>query len=372
MKKNIYKSVLLLAVLSSSFAVVSKGDGDWQIVQSKNDIPGRSECGMAACNGKLFVLGGGGPSAVEAFDPVTAAWSSKAKTPVDMNHFQPVSYQHKIYVLEAFSGGDYPNQGNLKNVYIYDTDKDSWTTGGSLPAARSRAAAGAALYNGKLYLVSGIQHGHSSGTTNMFDEYDPATDQWKALPDAPHIRDHCAASVIKDKLYVAGGRNTSYHEPNNFMSFFSKTVLEVDCYDFKTGQWSTLAAKLPLGSGGGSMVNLRDKLYYMGGERATDTEANQPRKNVYWLDPSTSDPWKETSSLHEARNGMSAAVLNNKIYVFGGAGGGQGPAGGPGRPGGPPPGLRSAQNDTAHRQPPLPPREEGPRPPSPLEVFTLQ
>ncbi|HMC84138.1 MAG TPA: hypothetical protein VKI61_01370, partial [Chitinophagaceae bacterium] len=178
---------------------------------------------------------------------------------------------------------------------------------------------------------------------------------------------HCAAAVIKDKLYVAGGRNTSYHEPGNFMSFFGKTVLEVDCYDFKSAQWSTLAAKLPLGSGGGSMVNLQDKLYYMGGERATDKEANAPRKNVFWLDPSTDDQWKETSSLQEARNGMSAAVLNNKIYVFGGAGGGQGP--GPGGPGGPPrqPGQ---SNDTMHRPPP-PRREEGPRPGSPLEVFAI-
>lgn len=364
MKNFIYQSSLMLTVLSLSVIVVNNGDGNWQVLKTKNDIPGRSECGMAACNGKLYLLGGGGPAPVEVFDPATVTWSSKANTPVDMNHFQPVSYHDKIYVLEAFSGGGYPNQGNLKNVYIYDTNKDTWTEGGALPAERSRAAAGGALYNGKLYLVAGIQHGHSSGTTNMFDEYDPATEQWKALPDAPHIRDHCAAAVIKDKLYVAGGRNTSYHEPANFMAFFSKTVLDVDCYDFKSGQWSTLAAKLPLGSGGGSMVNLQDKLYYMGGERATDTEANQPRKNVYWLDPSTGDGWKETNSLHEARNGMSAAVINNKIYVFGGAGGGQGP-------GGPPPGQGRPQNDTAHRQPP-PPRQEGPQRPSPLEVFTLQ
>jgi N-acetylneuraminic acid mutarotase len=358
MKKPFCQNVLPLMVLLSSFTFIKGGDGDWQVLKTNNTISGRSECGMAACNGKLYLLGGGALP-TEVFDPVTLTWASKATAPVDMNHFQPVSYENKIYVLEAFTGGQYPEQPNLKNVYIYDTDKDTWTEGGALPAERSRAAAGAALYNGKLYLVAGIQHGHSSGTTNMFDEYDPKTGQWKGLPDAPHIRDHCAASVIRDKLYIAGGRNTSYHEPNNFMSFFGKTVLEVDCYDFKTGQWSTLAAKLPLGSGGGSMVNLDDKLYYMGGERATDTEANQPRKNVYWLDPATNNPWKETSSLNESRNGMSAGVINHKIYVFGGVGPKMPPM-----PDGP-------RNDTARRQPPPPPREQGPRPPSPLEVFSV-
>ncbi|MEO5593472.1 MAG: kelch repeat-containing protein [Chitinophagaceae bacterium] len=364
MKKPFRQNILPLMILLSSSVIIKSGDGKWEIVKTKNPVSNRGECGMAACNGKLYLLGGGALP-TEVFDRATLTWSSKAKAPVDINHFQPVSYQNKIYVLEAFTQGQYPEQPNLKSVYIYDTDKDSWSTGGSLPEERSRAAAGAALYNDKLYLVAGIQHGHTSGTTNMFDEYDPVTARWKALPDAPHIRDHCAAAVIKDKLYIAGGRNTSYHEAANFMSFFKKTVLEVDCYDFKTGQWSTLAAKLPLGSGGGSMVNLDDKLYYMGGERATETEPNQPRANVFWLDPSTNEQWKETNSLHEARNGMSAAVINNNIYVFGGAGPKTPPM-----PDGP-------RNDTARRQPPPPQgpppgKEDGPRPPSPLEMFSIK
>jgi N-acetylneuraminic acid mutarotase len=356
MKKPCYQNSRMAALLIPFLVLVAGGDGKWRVVETINPIANRGECGLAAANGKLYLLGGG-VLPTEVYDPATNSWTAKGSTPVDMNHFQPVAYQDKIYVLEAFTAGQYPDQPNLKNVYIYDTEKDVWTEGGTLPAERSRAAAGAALYNGKLYLVAGIRHGHSSGTSAMFDEYDPQAKQWKALADAPHIRDHCAAAVIKDKLYVAGGRNTSYHEPGNFMSFFGKTVLEVDCYDFKTSQWSTLPAKLPLGSGGGSMVNLDDKLYYMGGERATDKEANQPRANVYWLNPAGTDSWKETNGLNEARNGMSAAVLNNKIYVFGGAGPKVPPM-----PDGP-------RNDTARRQPP-PPRDRKPEPPSPLEVFS--
>jgi N-acetylneuraminic acid mutarotase len=360
MKKPLFRNFLPLLLLSP-FSLLQSGNGNWQSVKTKNPASGRSECGMAACNGKLYLMGGG-DLPVDVFDPVANTWTSRKKAPVDMNHFQPVTFQNKIYVLEAFTAGVYPEQPNLKNVYIYDTDNDLWTEGEALPADRSRAAAGAAVYGGKLYLVAGIQHGHTSGTTNMFDVYDPQTNQWTALPDAPHIRDHCAAAVVNDKLYVAGGRNTSYHEPQNFMSFFKKTVLEVDCYDFKTGQWSTLAAALPLGSGGGSMVNLHNKLYYMGGERATETEPNQPRANVFWLDPASANSWKETSPLQEARNGMSAAVLNNKIYVFGGAGPKMPPM-----PDGP-------RNDTARRMPPPPPPpiEKGPRPASPLEVFTAK
>jgi len=353
----LYQNGRMAAILLPFLLLVGGGDGKWQIVKTSNPIPNRGECGMAACNGKLYLLGGGALP-TEVYDPATNSWTAKANAPIDMNHFQPVAHQNKIYVLEAFTAGQYPEQPNLKNVYIYDTQKDVWTEGGALPPERSRAAAGAALYKDKLYLVAGIQHGHTSGTNAMFDEYDPATNQWRALPDAPHIRDHCAAAVIKDKLYIAGGRNTSYHEPNNFMSFFGKTVLEVDCYDFKSGQWSTLAAKLPLGSGGGSLVNLDDRLYYMGGERATDTEANRPRADVYWLDPAGSTSWKATASLNEARNGLSAGVLDHKIYVFGGAGPKISPM-----PAGP-------RNDTARRPPPRP-QDRRPESASPLEVFSV-
>lgn len=355
-----------------------KSIGQWQTLKTNPEAAGRGECGMAACNGKLYLLGGEGEAAaVEVFDPTTARWTKKKVAPVDMNHFQPVAYQNKIYVLSAFSGGGFPEQGNLKNVYSYDTKNDTWEAGGALPEDRRRGSAGATVYNGKLYLVNGIKHGHSSGTTNLFDVYDPATQQWSALPDAPHIRDHCAAAVVHDKLYVAGGRNTSYHEDGNYMSFFSKTVLDVDCYDFKTGSWSTLAAQLPLGSGGGSMVNLDGKLFYMGGERATATEQNQPRKNVYWLDPASNTPWQETDTLRNARNGMSAAALNHKIYVFGG--GGPGGPGGPGQPGDAPipqngnPGNPPPQNDPGGQPGPPPGGGPGsPQGPSPLEVFSLR
>jgi hypothetical protein len=61
-------------------------------------------------------------------------------------------------------------------------------------------------------------------------------------------------------------------------------------------------------------------LYYIGGERATDTDRNAPSKNTFFLDPAASNHWVETDSLNFARNGMAAAILNNKIYAAGGSG----------------------------------------------------
>jgi N-acetylneuraminic acid mutarotase len=358
MKFSVFIHLLIIFLIISAKTFAQQGQ--WDSVTTHNAVNGRSECGMAASNGKLYLIGGDGMNAVEVFDPNTQVWTKKTAPPVPMNHFEAVAFNNHIYVLEAFEGGQFPNQPNLANVYIYDTQTDSWHTGSGLTPERRRAAAGAALYNGKLYLVDGIKHGHSSGTTNIFDVYDPATDQWTALPDAPHIRDHCEAAVVDNKLYVAGGRNTSFRDPNNKITFFSQTVLEVDCYDFISGKWSTLTAKLPMGTGGGSMVNLNGSLYYMGGERATETERNTSRKNTFYLNMAIPEKWVETDSLKLPRNGMSATVLNNKIYAFGGTGG----------PGGPPPGLPANQQtkDPVPMRPPpggTPPKQDI----SPLEVF---
>jgi N-acetylneuraminic acid mutarotase len=319
MKKWILLLPVLIAVTLLAYRSI---DGQWTLVPSTNTPTARSECGLAAANGKLYLVGGDGPAMpVEIFDPATSTWTKGATAPSIMHHFQPVGLGDKVYVLDAFSDRNYPNQIPLANAYSYDTKANTWQQLTGLPEGRRRAGAGAAAYKGKLYLVAGILHGHNTGTNGLFDVYDPAKNTWTALPDAPHVRDHSMAVVVKDKLYAIGGRNTSLHDANNFMSFFDKVVLEVDCYDFKTGKWSTLAAKLPMGTGGGTCVNLDNKIYYIGGERATATQPNGPQKDVFYLDPETNSQWAAAPSLNKARNGVGGTVLNGKIYIAGGTGG---------------------------------------------------
>jgi N-acetylneuraminic acid mutarotase len=364
--RRLLRYSLLLPVVFLALTVLAqeRGNGRWQLVKTSNKIDGRSECSLVAVNGKLYLIGGDDPAQpVEVYDPKTSTWTKKAMAPVVMHHLQVVGLGDKVYVLDAFYEGGYPDQVPMPNVYSYDTKKDTWEKLAEIPADRRRAGAGEAVHNGKLYLVCGITHGHRSGTSSMFDEYDPATNTWKTLPDAPHIRDHSMAVVVGGRLYAVGGRSTSLHDANNFMSFFDKVVLDVDCYDFKTGTWSTLAAKLPMGTGGGTAVNLDNKIYYIGGERATGTKPNGPQKDVYYLDPSTTNEWTEAADLNVARNGVGGTVLDHKIYIADGAGGGPGgpppgnmpglpnpPDGIPpngGQPNGPPPGQRPGGGDIA-------------------------
>jgi N-acetylneuraminic acid mutarotase len=319
MKKWIIVLPVLLLICVGFYSVK---EGEWTLINSTNAPGSRNECGFAAVNGKLYLVGGDAPAmAVQIYDPATSSWTKGAMAPSIMHHFQAVGLGDKVYVLDAFSDRNYPNQIPLANTYSYDTKADTWQQLAGLPENRRRGGAGAVTYKGKLYLVCGILHGHNTGTSGLFDVYDPATNTWASLPDAPHIRDHSMAVVVKDKLYAIGGRNTSLHDANNFMSFFDKVILDVDCYDFKTGKWSTLAAKLPMGTGGATCVNLDNKIFYIGGERATATKPNGPQKDVFYLDPETDKEWQVAPSLNKARNGVGGAVLDHNIYIAGGAGG---------------------------------------------------
>ena len=188
-------------------------------------------------------------------------------------------------------------------------------------------------------------------------------ERWSALADAPHIRDHCGAAIVKDKLYLVGGRNTSYRDSTGQMNFFSQTELALDCYDFKKNNWTVLNSRLPLGSGGGTVACYHNKLYYMGGERATKTKPNAPRKNVFVLDPNIDNGWKEIASLNKPRNGTASTVINDKIYLLGGSGGG---------PGGPPPPPMNGKIEFNQAPPPRPDNQNGVKSKIVIEEFKEQ
>ncbi len=270
---------------------------------------------MVAIGGKGYLMGGRGVKPVEVFDPETMSWRQLGATPLEMHHFQPVPYGESIYVMTAMTG-KYPNETPLETAYIYDPATDSWRQGAEIPPERRRGGAGTAVYEGKIYLACGIVDGHTSGTVAWFDEFDPATGEWRVLPDAPRVRDHFSAVVSEGRLYLVGGRDTSYHEPGHFTAFFGTVIPEVDVYDFATGEWTTLPGKLPVPTAAGGLVESGGAIYYFGGETAQDLAHSETQQ----LDPETGE-WSLIAPLQRGRHGGGAAVLDGRIYVAAGSGG---------------------------------------------------
>jgi N-acetylneuraminic acid mutarotase len=290
-----------------------KDDYRWTLLETSGEVKGRHENAFVEFKDKFYLIGGRGINPVNVFDPQTNSWETKNNTPLEIHHFQAVVYGNAIYLTGAMTG-KYPKETPLENIWIYYPEEDKWERGPEIPKARRRGGAGTVIYKDKLYMVGGIEYGHTSGTNNYFDSYDLKTGQWEILTKAPHVRDHFQAIVVNDKLYCVGGRNTSVHHPNRFGAFFEATIPFIDVYDFNEGKWITLKEELPYPSAAGGIVELGNKLIYMGGEGKF--------KHAYYktqcLDLETGK-WKQLSPMVIGRHGSSAILHNNKIYVAAGS-----------------------------------------------------
>ncbi|MFP4091516.1 MAG: Kelch repeat-containing protein [Cyclobacteriaceae bacterium] len=285
-------------------------EASWQKVDMPATPSARHENAFTKVDDKFYLIGGRGERPLDIYNPATNTWSQGATPPLEMHHFQAVGYDGKLYVMGALTGG-YPDEKPIPNIYIYDPATDEWTQGPEIPEDRRRGAAGAFAYNDKLYLVAGIQNGHTDGYVNWLDEYDPATNNWRQLPDAPHQRDHVQAAVVDNKIVVAGGRTTSAATGQTL----ELTVPEVDVYDFETGKWTTLENDIPTMRAGTTSVVLDDQLIVIGGESGS-MEGAHPEVEALNL---SSGEWTSLPTLLQGRHGTQAIVHDGKIYIAAGS-----------------------------------------------------
>src|ERR1700730_15348370 len=114
----------------------------------------------AVANGKLYVFCGLGPNwtpkaLVYEYDPATNNWTRKKPMQLPSHHVAFAALNDKIY---AFGGFTLPYNGPpawrpLDNAWEYDPAADSWKALAPMPT--KRGAAGAAIVNGKIYVVGG-------------------------------------------------------------------------------------------------------------------------------------------------------------------------------------------------------------------------
>ena len=283
----------------------------WQPVTTRNTCATRHENAAALVGDSLYAIGGRGMRPLEALNLKTLAWQTLPTPPVEMNHFQAVSYGGEIYVMGAFTGS-YPHEKPIPTLYIYSPKRGNWRVGPAIPGDRLRGSAGVVVRNDKIYMVCGIIDGHYDGHVAWFDEYDPKTNTWKRLPDAPRTRDHIAAAIVDDKLYLAGGRNSTAR----INKVLETTIAEVDVYDFKTGKWTTLPAQsnIPTQRAGATAVTQGGKVWVIGGE----TVQLKAHNEAEILDPKT-NRWTAGPTLQVGRHGTQAVVHEGKIYIVAGS-----------------------------------------------------
>ncbi|MGY6649599.1 Kelch repeat-containing protein [Wenyingzhuangia sp. IMCC45574] len=283
----------------------------WQTIETKNKPIPRHEAAFIEANGKFYLCGGRRIQNVSIFNPKKNTWTKGQKPPIELHHFEGVSYKKNIYVVGAFTGR-YPHEKPVPNAYIYNTKKDKWVQSFEIPKDRQRGSAMVKIYNKKLYMICGIIDGHWDGHVNWFDVYDFKTKKWSKLPDAPRARDHAASVIIDDKLYLIGGRKSS----GVIKKVFHLTVPEVDVFDFKTQKWSTLKKTVPTQRAGCMALAYGNKIIFAGGESVSQKLAHN---QIECFDTKT-QKWSTLQPLNRGRHGSQLILYKDKIYTASGSG----------------------------------------------------
>lgn len=286
---------------------------NWYSLEGEGSPAERHENALVHAGNQFILIGGRGMKPVDLYDTQNGEWSQGTQPPFEIHHIQAVELDGLVYIAGALSGG-WPHETSLSHILIYDPLLDKWALGPEIPHDRRRGAAGVVVYNDKIYIVNGIIDGHSSGWVSWLDEFDPAANQWRVLPDAPRTRDHLHAAVIDDKLYVAGGRRSGYQGQG-----FQATVRETDVFDFSTEEWSTLPSPegdIPTERAGTSAAVHKGNFLVIGGESGSRQTSHD---EVEMLDPDTGN-WSTLNHLIRGRHGTQAIYFDDIVVVGAGSG----------------------------------------------------
>ena len=173
------------------------------------------------------------------------------------------------------------------------------------PMKTRRVRCAAVALDGKLYVVGGCFDDLIGVRTSM-ERFDPDTQAWEAMPPVPAARQYCSAATVRGKLYVIGGKvGLGFRwasDPTNLMDRFDPTS-------------NTWEAMPPMAAGRYNCASavIDGKLYVFGGLGTHENVLD----SVECFDPATHE-WARKPLVALKRAGLRASALNGQIYVQGG------------------------------------------------------
>lgn len=171
----------------------------------------------------------------------------------------------------------------------------------------ARLFASSCELDGKIYVIGGAQTLNSSLST--MEVYDPATDTWDVTKaDMPTARAELCVAAVNGKIYAFGGTE----------SFNGTTIFGVvEEYDPLTDTWDTNKQPMPNPRKGATCGVINNKIYVAGGA-LNPNPIGANKLEVY--DPAT-DTWTQKAFMLAARYYPQCAVLSDTLYVIGGLSG---------------------------------------------------
>jgi N-acetylneuraminic acid mutarotase len=176
-----------------------------------------------------------------------------------------------------------------------------WEAKNDMPTARKEIADAATTLDGKIYVLGGRTD--TGSITNVFEMYDVATDTWTTLAPYPLSVWRASVEALDGKIYAMGGYQSLSPFPFN-------PTNQAFVYDIATNTWSPIQ-DIVLARASAATVVLDGKIHLMGG-------ANFDALFLHHAYNPTTDSWEFVANMIFNRSGLTAAVIDGKIYVVGG------------------------------------------------------
>jgi N-acetylneuraminic acid mutarotase len=257
----------------------------------------RTEVAAAVVGGEIAVVGGltqsGAPSArVDLYSPAADRWRRLPDLPAGVHHALVASDGQRLYAVGGY-GHPIGGGGPSRSAFVFD--RGTWHALPRLP--EPRAAGGAVVLEGKLYVIGGVG---ASGLARQAFVLDLATRRWRRTT-APTPREHLAVTVAAGRFYAVGGRTHGY----------DTNVATFEVWSPGAKRWTRLAP-LPSARGGTGAAAAAGSIVSVGGEAPSGTI-----RSVYAYSLATRR-WRRLPDLPTPRHGLGVVAVGTRVYAIAG------------------------------------------------------
>jgi hypothetical protein len=281
---------------SAPAATKLPADIEWRAI---NDAPFQRQYAAAtAVDGKVMVTGGiwvkDASTTTKFYNPETGIWRAGPGLQTPLHHASAVTYKGEAVVIGGFVGDEGTPEVSDR---VYVLHEGSWDP--MPPLTHARAAAAAAVVDGKIVVVGGEADGKLVPETEVYDDGEGWTDAAEILTP----REHLGAASDGHYLYAIGGRKDG---PDTNLGTLER-------YDPESNRWKTLES-MPTRIGGVGAAYVGGRLIAVGGETpkgASDAVQAYEIKKKTWS--------SDLPKLLNARHGVAVTALGDSLYAIGGA-----------------------------------------------------
>jgi N-acetylneuraminic acid mutarotase len=277
-----------------------RGGGTWDSTLSQSPFE-RSEVGAARIGDRIYVVGGffgdgRTTGRMAAYDISEDQWIKRRTLPKPTNHPGVAALDGKLYVL---GGRRTSQQRTSDSLFRYTPAKNRWRRLPDAPTAR--AAMGLAATGDRLYAVGGHLKGNFE--VRRLEVYDVSQRRWRRRAAMPTGRNHLTALFARGTLWAIGGRQSG-----------GANLATVERYDPEENEWSDAPSLNVARSGIASVVAARSIVVFGGEDLGPggSTIAEVERLPFADLD----GPWQLIESMPVPRHGLGGAAKDDFVYAL--------------------------------------------------------